>query len=306
MATMFDIRPTRDSDDFSVDVRSSHLGQMIFSTMRVDDFVFERPRRKIRSDLLDHFMLRFDLPTGNAAIGGELLVIDLGQPLETVPIARENISLILPRELMADVLPDVERLHGAARRSDMARLLGDYMRSLAQIVSSMEAAEATRIADATRHLVAACLGTSSDAVAEARPQIETVLLSRARRFIDANLGREELSPAGVAAACGLSRASLYRLFEPFGGVARYVLEQRLAEAFDTLADPAQTRQIALIAHDLGFSSESQFSRAFRRFYGMSPSDVRASARVAAAPSREHRRHPLETQEFGTWLRVLRS
>lgn len=305
MATMFDIRPTREGDDFSVVVKSSHFGQMIFSTMRVDDFVFERPRRKIRSDLLDHFMLRFDLPSEPAG-AGQLLVIDLGQPLETIPIARENISLILPRELLDEVQPHLERLHGSAQRTELTRLLGDHLRSLSGVVASMEAGDATRVANATRHLVAACLSGSCDAVEEARPQIESVLLSRARAFINASLGLEELSPARIAAACGVSRASLYRLFEPFGGVARYVMEQRLARAFEALANPSETRQIAMIAHELGFSDESHFSRAFRRSYGTSPSDVRASARMAAAPSEEPRLHPVEALGFGTWLRALRS
>jgi AraC-like DNA-binding protein len=61
-----------------------------------------------------------------------------------------------------------------------------------------------------------------------------------------------------------------------------VLAQRLARAHRTLIDPRRIgEKISAVAFDSGFSDVSYFNRAFRRHYGMAPSDVRTQARPGA-------------------------
>jgi AraC family transcriptional regulator len=55
---------------------------------------------------------------------------------------------------------------------------------------------------------------------------------------------------------------------------RYQLRLRLARALDLLAEYDDLTQLGL---DLGFSSHSHFSAAFREVYGRTPSDFRRSA-----------------------------
>ena len=86
-----------------------------------------------------------------------------------------------------------------------------------------------------------------------------------------------LTPKRLCRLIGMSRSQLYRLFEPMGGVARYIQAERLREAHRALADPDNARDIHEIAEDLGFFDASAFSRTFRREYGCKPSDVRAAA-----------------------------
>ena len=58
----------------------------------------------------------------------------------------------------------------------------------------------------------------------------------------------------------------------------YVLKQRLARARRLLSDPRREgEKISVIAWDSGFGDVSYFNRAFRRRYGLAPSDVRAGA-----------------------------
>ena len=57
---------------------------------------------------------------------------------------------------------------------------------------------------------------------------------------------------------------------------------RLARAHRMLSDPRFVdRSVTSIAFDVGFGNLSYFNRVFRRSYGATPSDVRASAREAA-------------------------
>jgi AraC-like DNA-binding protein len=73
------------------------------------------------------------------------------------------------------------------------------------------------------------------------------------RFIEANLVSRDLSVAKISSTFGLSRATLYRLFEPVGGVACYIRSRRLVRARN---DPDRTDCLA------GFQSIAAFNRAF--------------------------------------------
>jgi AraC-like DNA-binding protein len=58
----------------------------------------------------------------------------------------------------------------------------------------------------------------------------------------------------------------------------HLLERRLENAAALLRDPRwRERRIADVAAEAGFTDLSHFSRAFRRRYGATPSDVRAAA-----------------------------
>jgi AraC-like DNA-binding protein len=60
---------------------------------------------------------------------------------------------------------------------------------------------------------------------------------------------------------------------------RYHLRLRLARALDLLAD---CEDVAALALDLGFSSHSHFSAAFRQAYGHAPGEFREAARAGSA------------------------
>jgi len=81
----------------------------------------------------------------------------------------------------------------------------------------------------------------------------------------------ETVPAKIQAHLHLSRASLYRLFEPHGGVGAVILRRRLDRAMKTLLTGASSRPaLRRIADELGFRSQAHFSRAFRTRFGIAP------------------------------------
>jgi len=89
----------------------------------------------------------------------------------------------------------------------------------------------------------------------------------------------ELSIATVAGRHGLSLRQVQRLFEREGTTfSEYVLAQRLERARRALTDPRHAeRKISDIVFDHGFGDLSHFSKAFRRRYGMPPSQLRQLA-----------------------------
>jgi AraC-like DNA-binding protein len=103
------------------------------------------------------------------------------------------------------------------------------------------------------------------------------LVDRAKLVLASDLGRR-WTLAAVAAEVGVSPVYLTQLFQQVEGLPlyRYQLQLRLARALDLVGDNAGLTSLAL---DLGFSSHSHFSAAFKRAYGQTPSAFQRSARV---------------------------
>jgi AraC-like DNA-binding protein len=94
----------------------------------------------------------------------------------------------------------------------------------------------------------------------------------------ANLHDAELGVAKVAACNSMSERYLYKLFQSEHlTYSEFVLGQRLARAYGILRSPLYDRcKVSVIAFELGFNDLSYFNRTFRRRYGATPSDVRAT------------------------------
>ena len=138
--------------------------------------------------------------------------------------------------------------------------------------------------------ISACLLTGASQPAGLSPGDAAAGLARerVRRAILREIGSGQLKPAILAREAGLSRSSLYRLFENDGGVARYIQQVRLAMAHDALRDPVMAgRTIGVIAKAHGFPEPTDFSRAFRAAYGLSPREARSGLSPSAPLALEH-------------------
>jgi AraC family transcriptional regulator len=101
------------------------------------------------------------------------------------------------------------------------------------------------------------------------------LVDRAKLVLASDLARR-WTLAEVAAEVRGSPVYLTQVFQQVEGLPlyRYQLRLRLARALDLLA---QYGDLTALSLDLGFSSHSHFSAAFREAYGRSPSEFRQSA-----------------------------
>ena len=87
-----------------------------------------------------------------------------------------------------------------------------------------------------------------------------------------------LNVSSVAARQGVTPRYIQQLFECEGTTfTEFLRERRLELAFRRLDAGTSTMSIAEIAFDSGFTDLSNFNRAFRRRYGVTPSEVRAEA-----------------------------
>jgi AraC-like DNA-binding protein len=101
------------------------------------------------------------------------------------------------------------------------------------------------------------------------------LVDRAKLVLASDLARR-WTLAEIATEVRVSPVYLTQVFQQVEGVPlyRYQLRLRLARALDLLA---QYDDLTSLSLELGFSSHSHFSAAFRQAYGYSPSEFRQSA-----------------------------
>lgn len=105
-----------------------------------------------------------------------------------------------------------------------------------------------------------------------------------KAFIEARLGECSLSLSAVAKAEGVSERAIQKLFSREGRTfSRYVLDRRLERARALIMRRGQRAAIQQIAYDAGFNDLSYFNRAFRKRYGVRPSDLRRPA-AASGPA----------------------
>ena len=160
-------------------------------------------------------------------------------------------------------------------------MLASHLSQLAQHASSLTREEMSASVNAGLILLSGSLSTLRDGEDDgpARQVVRNGMRRLVREHIERHLDAGHLSPETIAAALGISRSSLYRLFLRDGGVNAYIQGRRLDRCFDELLPgrrrPHRHRGACL---PLRLSSESAFSRAFRLRFGASPSEVRAHAR----------------------------
>jgi AraC-like DNA-binding protein len=130
-------------------------------------------------------------------------------------------------------------------------------------------------------LAALALGATRDGAEIAKIRgVRAARLRAIKEEIIGNLSRRNLTADAIAASHGISPSYVRKLFERDGTTfSDFVLGQRLTCAHRMLSDPRLfDRKISAIAFEAGFGDLSYFNNAFRRRFGMTPSDVRAAAR----------------------------
>src|SRR5262249_27356971 len=148
------------------------------------------------------------------------------------------LTLVLPRATLAPMLavPDGvtaslisrEGIHG---RLLCAQFLALHRSGAAAGIQSGNPAQAV-----LARVIADAVGGAPSGAADADRARGDLLLAAIKRAIALNL-QGELSVDELCRRFQISRATLYRLFEPDGGLWRYIQDQRLHRAFQKLASP---------------------------------------------------------------------
>ncbi|WP_202332957.1 helix-turn-helix domain-containing protein [Mesorhizobium sp. L-8-3] len=316
IAVVFDVeRLSGDAETtFNASVDAFQLGDMVVTNADLGGQRYVRSSARVRRDGMDHFVLnlyrtggwRAQTPRGEfEGRAGQVSVLDLSCELVSDEPNCSLVALFLPRSLVEDRLPNLGALHGGAPSGPYAALLAEYLGLLARRLPTLPAGDEQALSRATCEMLTACLAPSLANLEAARPGLELVLQRRAKRFVEAHLHSAKLSTDAICNAVGVSRRTLYRLFDQEGGVLRYIQSRRLERIKTVLSDSRETRRISEVAAEFGFLRSDHFARAFKQQYGQSARDIRAlTTQYAEAGAEISPVRPSEGQGFDDWIRAL--
>jgi AraC-like DNA-binding protein len=283
ISVLFDSRPHKTMEDgFFASVQAWLLGDAAFGYLNAGGQHFDRSRKKIARDSMDGYLLQFyiqgqseDRQGQHVANPGDLYVLDMAQPLATSTTECAQLSLVVPRRLLSPLLKAPDACHGRVIGADepLVRLLRDTLVSFYRNINDMPAEVAQGVLRPVLDLAAMSINARLDE--DKIDSVNLMLSSSIRRYVESHLLDADLSVVSVMAAFGLSRRTVYRLFESAGGFASYVQERRLRRAHEALrAQEYRHLSIAGVGEMHGFSNPENFTRAFRRLYDMTPREVR--------------------------------
>lgn len=177
-------------------------------------------------------------------------------------------------------------------------LLADYLVSLDRRLDAARAVELPALVETTRAMIHGCLVGDKAPVLLEPAERRVVLRLAVERAIGANLGSARLDAERICALAGVSRSTLFRLFEPDGGVSAYVRALRLRSIDADLRDPRfGETTVAALAARWGMHNPAAFSRAYRRAFGRTPGDTRRAVVESGAMD-----GPGSGATFIKWLR----
>lgn len=284
--------------------RYHHMNQLVFGEIDASPQTIERTPAMVAAQNLDHVVLRLYtsgrtniLTAGNAAeiTQPSFVTFDLSQPILSETKGMTGLNLAIPRRLLEGRVGDVSAWHGQivpTASSPIARLLADHFQNVSACLRTATPAQMSHIVPATTALCNALFLSEADS-AYNKTAVTGIAM---RQFIDEHLAT--IDAEMLMARFAISRTPLYKLFEADGGVYAYIRERRLARAMEVLTRLTANRRpmIARLAFECGFENERVFSRAFRRKYGLNPSEVDAERRPEI--QREH------TSLLLSWMKDL--
>lgn len=212
-----------------------------------------------------------------SARSGSWVIYDTSQAYEVAnPEWSEYLIVMLPRRSLEQRGIQLGGLMGrnVGGGSGIARVALETMRSTYQELPTMAPAVAERAGELLIDLVHLSLQElSGSGTGLTRQQ---AFKDRIRAHVAAHVRDARLCVDDIAAAMNCSRRHLYNAFadEPLT-LAAWIQQLRLELCMRELRDPRHAgRTITDIAFGCGFSNSAHFSRAFRGYAGMAPSEFR--------------------------------
>lgn len=284
-------------DGYLVETRSVAMDGLAFVRGLMPAARIVRTPALIRRNPIDHWavIMAFHGPT-RLTIGDETVEAPARFPFlhslaDEVVSERgpdERLQLYLARDSFQNLAPILDGARGIVT-GPRGTMLAEFLELLNRNLATVDAASAPQLKDAIGAMIAACVSPSPDRFAAAARPLDLGRMERIRRVVRQHLRSPKMGPDALCRLVGMSRSALYRLMESQGGVTGYIRRQRVLESHAVLSDPDCDRPIAAIAEEFCFSDSADFSRAFRREFGLTPSDVRRAAKAGLVAPAQARR-----------------
>ena len=289
-----DMRPTPNTPgDFRGVMERRRFGQLALVDCAVAPCVGHRSQALVDSAAATERVLGLQVVVRGAEVardrtrsvtitGGDVVLWHSQRPVDVEvlePVYKR--VLLFPCDLVESICPRLAEptglpsLAGNAATRLLVRYIDDLALELPGLDAVGQAAAARAAIELLRAVIEPMLPTSRDA-------LRAAMREDIRHYILSNLQDPGLAPVSIAHAHSISVRALHGLFEDVDeSVAGLVRSERLARCMEDLQQP-DGDSVTTIAFRWGFCDTSHFCRAFKRAFGMTPSDVRRAALEAQA------------------------
>ena len=209
--------------------------------------------------------------------------IQIGDPHSTgrgIGTALTIEEIYLPKA-MIDLSPDrpmqSEKLHP---NSALGKIVHDEWHSIFRLARS-GTSKAPK-ADLERFIASIQIALGAPPQREdVRAHARDLMFRQIDQFISANLRSPNLDIGMILNQFGVSRASLYRMFEPFGGIRTHITQMRASRAVMEIWQTRMMRASVRAAREKWqFRTGSDFNRTIRRVFDNSPRRLLSADRPA--------------------------
>ena len=282
MAPMHDVSPIdRDNTNFTGSVESYDVGGLYFGNVISDAYISDHRRSKHnRSGEHEFLYVAIYRKGGSWALHNGQPAQGMRNGVNIIDYSQDRRSVAGPMIMESVVLPYAAVGYEPGKHA--GSIIMPYNTAAGCMLSRLSAMvherlptanlkDAKLMAGMLTGMMRSLINGEADEVAR-----EQAIMGRRavmRQFVIENIHNLDLNVATLCQKFGVSRATVFRDFEP-GGLKHFIMIHRLNQALSDIAfGPAIRGRIAMIAKKWGFSSPAHFSRTFRENFGFSPSDA---------------------------------
>ncbi|WNK20079.1 transcriptional regulator FeaR [Halomonas piscis] len=270
------------SEKFCGNIKTFEHNSLNLSCVNARSAQLYRTRRDVSNDDFAHYYAIFQV-NGYAYMEQnnyrarldprDIMLLDASRPcrFQFDKMSRQ-ISLVLPRDTLETTLcrSHINYTQRISGQSHLGHLAYQMIASSTQPQNATDTEDGEAIITALLTLLQPLL-VGKESVAPHKQKFDKAVAIINDRLYDPNL-----TPACVASEVGVSVRSLYRIFAARKlPVAQYIRDRRLVLSAQRLRQSFSEEQLSSLCFACGFSDPSYFSTAFKRHFGMSPTQYRA-------------------------------
>lgn len=285
MRPICDFQPLGEAAQFASRATGFLLEPFVFMDVTLDRTITSRTKEHLREQPNQMLLMNCVLSGSSRGLMddtpvtrpvGSVDVLDLS--VESTLVFKETrvLSVAFPRGLV-----DIESGRrppycSLAPGSLQGQMVASTLREIVGRLPTTPRAEAPAIAEGYAALLRGLLRTGSGE--EERGSLQAAMRAAILSYIDRRLDDQGLNAVDLCRAFGMSRATLYRLFEEAGGVQAAIRKRRLARCLADLLRRRDGTPVREVAERYGFTHASHFTRCFKETFLLAPSDVKPQAR----------------------------
>ncbi len=213
---------------------------------------------------------------------GDIVLRDFAHTFEALQYPSTIDVVVIPYRILGLQPGDIPALSVVNKAAQDSAPLQTALSETLQCLLSVSDALSLRVLDQLVACTRAVLTAPSHRYS-ARQSARMVQRAAIDRFIEDNLDRLDLAAETILPEFGVSRATLYRLFEAEGGVRKYIVDRRLFRAALEILEGGKRRgNVQRAAKRWGFSSAANFNRSVRQIFGGTPGSLFDAPGVVSA------------------------